>query len=50
MTGIKEEPVETAETIKAIETIGGDKDGEKSKDEYLENLAQLPCIWYSITF
>lgn len=26
------------------------KNGEESKDKYLENLAQVPCIWYPITF
>ena len=40
VTETKEEVVETAKVS---------KDGEESKDEYL-NLARVPCIWYPITF
>ena len=47
VTKIREEMVETA---KAIETAGTGKDGRKIKSEYPENLAQVPCIYYSINF
>ena len=34
-----------------VETIGAvDKDGQKNEGDYWENLAQVPCIWYFITF
>ena len=45
-TGTKKEVAETAE---AGETTGAGKNGEESKDEYL-NLAQVPYIRYPITF
>ena len=44
VTRTREEAVETVETAKA------NKDGEESEAEYLENLAQVLCIWYSIIF
>ena len=46
VTETKEKTIETAETVKTAE-VG--KDGKESKDEY-PNLAQVPCIWYLITF
>ena len=53
VTGAREETVETpkaVETAKAIETTETGKDGKKSKGEYPENLAQVPCICYPINF
>ena len=50
MTGTRGEAVETTETIEAIETARAGKDGNESKSEYPENLTQVLCIWYSITF
>ena len=41
---------ETTEITKAIETLKVDKGSNESKDEYPENLAQVPYIWYPITF
>ena len=38
------------ETTKTIETAGVGKNSKWSEDEYLENLVQLPCIQYPITF
>ena len=35
---------------KVAEAAGADKDGKKSEDKYLENLAQVSCIRYSIIF
>ena len=43
----KEKMVEAAKTV---ETARAGKGGEKSKIEYPENLAQVPCIRYPITF
>lgn len=31
-------------------TVGAGKNNKKSDGEYPENLAQVPCIWYLITF
>lgn len=42
ITRIRKEAVQTAEAT--------GKDGKESKSEYLENLAQVLCIWYPITF
>ena len=39
-----------AKIAEAIETAGTNKDGKKSKGEYLKNFVQLPCIQYPITF
>ena len=53
VTETKEETIETAETVetaKADEIVGTGKDGRKSKGEYPENLAQIPCIRYPINF
>ena len=44
VTKTKKKAVDTAKTIRA------DKNGKKSKSEYLENLIQFLCIWYPITF
>ena len=41
-TGIREKAVETTETVS--------KDGKESKGNHLENLVQVLCIWYPITF
>ena len=52
MTRTREEVVEAAKSVgtaKAVETVEVDKDGKESEDEY-PNLAQVPCIWYPITF
>ena len=46
MTGTREESIGTD---KAVETVEIGKDGKEDKSEYL-NLAQVPCIRYSITF
>ena len=43
------EATEFVETIEAIETAEVGKDDKESKGEY-PNLAQVPCIWYPITF
>lgn len=48
--GNREEAVETAETAEVVEISRVDKDSNKSKNEYLRNLTQVPCIWYFITF
>ena len=37
------------EAVETVETTGEGRDDEKSKREY-PNLAQIPCIWYPITF
>ena len=53
VTETKKETVETpeaVETAKIVETTGTGKDGKKSKGEYPENLAQVPCIRYPINF
>ena len=53
VTGTREKTVETpeaVETAKAVETAGTGKDGKKSKGEYSENLARVPCICYPINF
>ena len=44
------ETAEAVKTAKAIKAAGTGKDGEKSRNEYLENLAQVPYVWYPITF
>ena len=44
VTGTREEAVED------VETAGVDKNSEKSKGKYPENLARVPCIRYLITF
>ena len=38
------------ETVEAIKIAGAGKDGKESESEYLENLAQVPCIRYPIIF
>ena len=46
----REETVaEAVETVEAVESTEVSKNGAKSKSEY-PNLAQVPCIRYSITF
>ena len=50
MTGGREEAVKAAKSVgtaKTVETAEVGKDGEESKDEYL-NLAHVPCIRYPI--
>ena len=47
MTRTKEKTVKTAEPVR---TAGDRKDGVESEGEYSENLAQVSCIRYSITF
>ena len=47
VTGTKEKAIEIA---KVAEFAGANKDGKESKDKYLENLAQVPCIRYPINF
>ena len=42
VTATRKEVIETAETS---------EDGKNGEgDEYPENLVQIPCIWYPITF
>ena len=40
---------EAVTTAEVVETAGTSKDSGESEGEYL-NLAQVPCIWYPITF
>ena len=43
VTGTKKEAIE------AVKIAGANKDDKENKSEYLENLAQVPYIWYPIT-
>ena len=36
------------EVVQTVKAIG--KNGKESKGKYPKNLAQVPCIWYPITF
>ena len=49
VTRTREEAIKIA---KAVETAGADKNGKESESSKnpRPNLAQIPCIWYSITF
>ena len=47
VTGTRQEAVETAKVAESAEI---DKDGKESKGKYLENLAQVQCIRYTINF
>ena len=44
VTGTRKKAVKIAEIARAV------KDGKESKDDYLENFAQVPCIQYLVTF
>ena len=40
ITKTRRKVVKIAKTAETVETVGADKDGKKSKSEYLENLAR----------
>ena len=50
VTETKGEVVKIAEIVEAVETAGAGKNGKKSEGEYPENLAQVSCIQYFISF
>ena len=46
----REEAVEIVQIVEAVKTVWKGKNSKKNKGKYLENLAQVPCILYPITF